>query len=694
MNNALTIDFAPLLPSIYLYSLCGAVGLFFVLSLLFHRNGIIPRTLCAAAFILLFINPSIIKERRESVPDVAVIIADRSPSQKFSNRMQRTDDILNELQRKISQIHGMEVRTVTSDEGPQQETRLFEGLDRILSDVPKGRRAGVIMITDGQVHDVPQDPQKSLDYGPLNVLITADKMERDRQLVILEAPSYGIVGQNVTLRFRIEDNNSGTDNFATVVIRQDNNDKPRTITVPVNQDQSLQISVDHAGQNIFDIETAEVDGEITAANNRTPLIVNGIRDRLRVLLVSGQPHAGGRTWRDMLTSDPGVDLVHFTILREPNKLDATPQNELSLIAFPFQELFEIKLYEFDLIIFDRYRLNRILPNYYFGNIARYVKEGGALLEASGADFASDNSIYTTDLKQILPAFPTGKVINRAFKPVITDLGHRHPVTENLSWPGGTDGNPGWGSWLRQVAVNPTSGEVLMNGADNMPLLILDRVGKGRVAQLASDQIWLWSRGHEGGGPQAEMLRRLAHWLMKEPELEENALNVSTDGSSLIIKRRSLTKEIVHITVKSPDGKTQKLDLKPVDSGTMETRIPTVSLGVYTIDDGSQKHFALVGSINPPELRNILGTEEKLMPVISATNGSINWLTDSPHPDINVLPAGRKYGGKGWVGLRANHSYNIADIRNIPLLPEWIYALFLLTMIIGCWWMEGRKKFKT
>ncbi|MCC7037938.1 MAG: hypothetical protein IT560_11620 [Alphaproteobacteria bacterium] len=439
------------------------------------------------------------------------------------------------------------------------------------------------------------------------------------------------------------------------------------------------------------METPPVDGEITEANNRVPLIVNGVRDRLRVLLVSGQPHAGGRTWRDMLTSDPGVDLVHFTILREPNKLDATPQNELSLIAFPFQELFEIKLYDFDLIIFDRYRLNRILPNYYFGNIARYVKDGGALLEASGPSFAGEESIYSTDLKQILPAFPTGQVLDQPFKPALTEKGKRHPVTENLNWPGGNDDAPGWGSWLRQVGVSPTSGETVMSGANNLPLLILDRVGKGRVAQLASDQIWLWSRGFEGGGPQAELLRRLAHWLMKEPELEENALDVGVEGNALVIRRRSITDDPVHVTVMAPDGALQEKDLEQAGPGLRESRIVADQLGVYTVDDGTQKRFALVGALNPPELSSVLGTEEKLAPAVTASKGGMVWLADTPHPDIRLLPPNRSYGGENWIGLRANRSYNVTGVRSTPFLPEWLYALALLTIMIGCWWLEGRKK---
>lgn len=692
MNNALTIAFAPHLPHIYLYMLCAVTAIFLLLSLFYHRRGILTRTLCAAAFILLLLNPSIIKEKREAVSDVGVIVADRSPSQNYGERTAKTDAALAFLKENLEKIPGMETRVVNAASGLQQETRLFSDIDEALSDIPASRRAGVIVITDGQVHDVPQDSERLGDYGPISALITADRKERDRQMVIVEAPSYGIVGQNVTVRLRVEDSNADAGDTATVFLQQDSNEsQPQVISVPVNQDATFQTTLDHAGQNVFNIETPPLEGELTAANNRVPLIINGVRDRLRVLLVSGQPHAGGRTWRDMLTSDPGVDLVHFTILREPNKLDTTPQSELSLIAFPFQELFEIKLYDFDLIIFDRYRLNRILPNYYFDNIARYVKEGGALLEASGPDFAAENSIYETGLRQVLPAAPTGEIVERPFKPVLTEKGARHPVTENLNWPGGTPDAPGWGRWLRQVGVTPSHGETLMNGADSLPLLILDRVGKGRVAQLASDEIWLWSRGFEGGGPQAELLRRLAHWLMKEPELEENALDVSVEGTTIWIRRRAMTDDPVQVKITAPDGTESTEALLPAGMGQFETHVNAAQLGIYIVDDGEHKRFALVGSINPPELRGVLGTEEKMAPAVNESRGGMLWLADTARPDVRVLPPGRRYGGNDWIGLRSNHSYNVTGVQSIPLLPEWLYALSLLLLVIGCWWIEGGRK---
>lgn len=696
MDNpaALSIHFSPLIASSGLGLTALVAAFLIVLSVFFFRRGAPLRALCAAAFLLALLNPSVVHEKRESTPDVLTIVADRSPSQSFGERKSRTDAALEFLKGELEEKENLNVRIIeapAASDGIARETKLFDALDRSLSDVPEQRRAGVVFITDGQVHDVPKAADRFANYAPVHVLLTGEHDEKDRQLIVTEAPAYGIVGQSVSVHYRVEDSGATGETTASVILRQ-NNGAPVITDVPINTDQTLDVQIDHAGQNIFDLQTAPLDGELTLANNRVPLIVNGVRDRLRVMLISGQPYAGERTWRDILTADPGVDLVHFTILREPDKIDMTPQNELSLIAFPFRELFETKLYEFDLIIFDGYRLNRIMPNFYFDNIAKYVRQGGALLEASGTASAGVDSIYNTALRDVFPAFPTGDVIEKPFVPTVTDLGKRHPVTQGLGWTGKDSDHPNWGAWLRQIDMQKTTGDTVMSGADGKPLLILNRVEKGRVAQLASDQIWLWSRGYQGGGPQADLLRRLGHWLMKEPELEENALDAQTQGKTILIRRRSLKDDAMKVTVTLPDETTKKeISLAAVGNGWLEGRMETESLGVHTVDDGTQQRFVIVGDINPPELRGVRTTSEILDPLFKSTGGSVQWLTDNDAPEIRFLPQGRKdYGGRGWIGLRENNAYTVTGTTENPILPAWAWAIILLCLSVGTWFFEGRR----
>ncbi len=689
ISTSLNIHFSPLLPVGWMIAAGVASILLLVFSSLQRRRVPVLRAMCIATFILFLLGPSLIKESREPVKDVAVVVMDESLSQNMAERKDTADKALAYLKTQIAGIADLDVRYINAPKEGRlaNETKLFDALDRAFADVPKHRRAGVILLTDGQVHDVPQNAADT--YGPVHVLLTGHKNEKDRHLKILQAAAYGIVGQDITVKYKIED----TDNIgasSAMVTLNAHDGRPQTFSVPVGEEQTLELSIAHAGQNVFELEAEGVDDELTKANNRAAVIVNGVRDRLRVLLVSGQPYAGARTWRDLLTSDPAVDLVHFTILREPDKLDSTPSSELSLIAFPFDELFQVKLYDFDLIIFDRYRLNRILPEHYFDNIVRYVQKGGALLVTSGPSDSNNDSIYYTSLMDVLPGAPDGEMLKKPFVPVLTRNGKKHPVTENLNWPTNKDGTQAWGPWLRQVSLHVQSGEALMDGADDKPLLILDRVKDGRVAQIASDHIWLWSRGYEGGGPYAELLRRTVHWLMKEPELDERALDVKVDGSDILVTSRDYRKDSMSVGMTMPDGTHEVLELQAGKDGTLEKTVKATQLGIYSFEDPEkQVQFAIVGQINPPELQGVKTTEDILKPLTVASQGGILWLSETAQPSIKRLAPGRIYAGYGWIGLRQNGDYTVKGVEDTPLLPAWLAASLLIALAAFTWWREGR-----
>ena len=693
---ALRLHFSPYIDEVWLIVFAVAGALFVAAAFWRTRRALVFRAVTLALFILILMNPSLLSEERKGVSDVAVVVVDRSASQTMGKRTERTDRALASVKEQLEEIDGLDLRIIEAPETGSLEnrTKLFDVLDPAFASIPQQRRAGVIFISDGQIHDVPQNAGQFTQYGPVSVLLSGERNEKDRQIVITNAPSYGLVGQSVDVKYKIEDTrNIGASSAVVTFTRHDGSTE--RFNVPVNTEQTLSLPIENSGQNVFEIEVQKVDGELTYANNKAALLVNGVRDRLRVLLVSGKPHAGGRTWRDLLTSDPGVDLVHFTILREPQKLDLTPQDELSLIAFPFRELFEIKLYDFDLIIFDRYHLNRILPNMYFDNIAKYVEEGGAFLEASGPSFAGEDSIYMTSLMSILPGSPTGDVIDRPFKPTPTDLGRRHPVTDSLVWGdyhSKDKGVPSWGRWLRQVDLHRESGDVLMNGVDGKPLLILDRVKKGRVAQIASDQIWLWSRGFESGGPHAELLRRVVHWLMKEPELDERALSVLVDRNTIIVRKHIYDQDKETIKMTTPDGQSSTFDLTSTPEGWLEHKVSASALGIYAFEDSSgERRYAIIGDINPPELFSVKTTSEKLEPVLTASKGGAVWLSDVPEPRVRLLSNSRNYAGNNWVGLRRNNDYTVTGVKDIPLMPEWMSLLLLFCVLTFAWWREGQFK---
>jgi len=278
--------------------------------------------------------------------------------------------------------------------------------------------------------------------------------------------------------------------------------------------------------------------ELTLQNNRAVVTVSGVRDRLRVLLVSGEPHAGERVWRNLLKADPSVDLVHFTILRPPDKQDATPINELSLIAFPSRELFQEKLRSFDLVVFDRYSERGVLPLVYFQNLASYVQDGGALLVSSGPEFAGIESIYRTPLSQVLPVQPTGQIVTQPFKPNLTPDGLAHPVTRELPGRNQEKAAPSWGPWFRILGANKVSGQTVMAGGGGKTTACTICHGDGmkglanvpRIAGLhpiyVARQLHLFKDGGRAGADAA---------LMKKPVMQltdEDILNISAYVGSL------------------------------------------------------------------------------------------------------------------------------------------------------------------
>lgn len=694
LNTSISIHFSPVVPTLWLIAIAALAVLLCVYGAYKRKQGTSLRIITAALFLLALCNPSVLEENRKPVKDVAVVLVDQSPSQSYGARQERSERAVNAVIAQIGHREDLELRIVRAPEtagGLATETRLFDTLDVALADVPRQRRAGVLVISDGQIHDVPQSPDIQGDYGPVHLLLSGEQDEIDRQLVILEAPSYGIVGKTVTVKYKIEDHGQTGGGTAYLTIKRQN-EKSEFLNVPVNTEQSIELNIQHAGQNVFELASAPVDGEITSANNKAALMVNGVRERLRVLLVSGQPYAGARTWRDLLTSDPSVDLVHFTILREPDKLDATPQDELSLIAFPFRELFEVKLYDFDLIVFDRYRLNRILPDFYFKNIATYVKEGGAFLEVSGPSFAGEDSIFYTALSDVLPGAPTGEILRQPFRPALSEIGQHHPVTGSLVWKGMSAGAtpPLWGPWLRQVQLKRQRGEILMKGIGDNPLLILDRVGKGRVAQLASDQVWLWARGFEEGGPHTELMRRIVHWLMKEPELDERALNITVSGETILLRSRDFKGANASVAMTDPQGTLRPITLERTPSGWLEATVKAGEIGIYSFEDAyGETRFAIVGDLNPPELRGVITTDTLMKPMLTAARGRSLWLEDTPAPSIRMINKthNRFYGG-GWVGLRKNSEFTVQGLKEKDILPGWLMLSILLGFAILTWWYEG------
>jgi hypothetical protein len=688
----LTIDFAPVFPWQLIIGLTVVTIILLGYGAIRRARGLAWRAMALMGLLLALANPVAVEEEREARSDVLTIVVDESLSQDVGERRQMTDKALAHVEEAARRMRNLDVRVIraggTSESGggPVDGTRLFRALSRGISDIPRKRAAGTIIITDGQVHDIPKAEGSQNPGGPVHVILTGKRNEFDRRLVIRHVPKYGIVGKDVTLKIRVDDTRADGGSVPVTLVKDGGT--PETISVPVGRDHSFELKLDHAGSNILQMEVAGTAGELSQINNRAVVSVNGVRERLRVLLVSGEPHPGERVWRNLLKADPSVDLVHFTILRPPEKQDMTPVRELSLIAFPIRELFEIKLNEFDLIIFDRYRRRGVLPSIYIDNIARYVEEGGAVLEAAGPEFSGNESLYQTPLARVLPGEPDGRVFVGGLRPRLTTTGQRHTVTADLPGAGVGEELPRWGRWFRQVSVNNRNGHSLMSGRNKKPILLVKRVGKGRVAQLLSDHIWLWARGYGGGGPHGELLRRVAHWLMKEPELEENSLQARMSGDRLAVVRRSVEEDLSPVEITTPSGATSTVELKAGIGGRSKALVSVKETGIYRIKDSKNTSLAAVGKLNPLEFSDMRTTGDHFAALSGATGGGIIWMQDGA-PDLRRIRSGRVLAGSDWLGVLDNRNYAVKSVREAPLLPGLILLFLALGALMMAWRAEGR-----
>ncbi len=690
MEN-LNLAFSPELPLWLIVSLSVLIAAFCIYGIYKQLRGSFIRAIAGALICLSLFNPAILQEDRTPLKTIIPVVIDETTSQRLNTREAQTQEAIDSLREQFADLDKFELREIrvrdqistTSD----VSSALFSAVESAMQDVPRDQIGGALFITDGQVHDIPQNPEQSGINGPLHVLLTGEENERDRRIVLKNAPRFGVVGESQEIVYSVEQTGFASNSPVQVTISIDGEVFTVETVIP-GEDASFIFDVPHGGKNIIEFKAEIADGEISEINNQTFAALNGIRENLRVLLISGEPHAGERTWRNLLKSDAAVDLVHFTILRPPEKQDGTPINQLSLIAFPTRELFVQKIDEFDLIIFDRYKRRGVLPVLYFDNIARYIRDGGAVLVAAGPEYADVSSIATTPLNVVLPGLADGRVTEEPFVPRISETGEKHPVTRDLD--GWNPEKPKWSRWFRSIGVDANgAGETVMVDEEDRPILMLQRHNEGRVALFLSDHVWLWSRGFEGGGPHVQLLRRLAHWLMKEPELEEERLIASSNGETLTLERQTLGEQPEDAIVQSPSGENITLSFEEDAKGIWKAELPVEEIGLYRVASGELSALAQVGPANPRELAAVISTSELLQPVVDATSGTINRISESGIPRIVAIGENATTSGRGWIGLVNANASVLNGVFRIPLFTGLLGLALLLLGFAATWFREGR-----
>ncbi|MBV9220092.1 MAG: hypothetical protein JOY94_11800, partial [Methylobacteriaceae bacterium] len=309
--TSLSLSFQPLVPWVLIAAFGLAAVALVVAGLLARRRGSLVRAAALGLVLFALTDPSLVRENRDPLKDVVAVVIDQSGSQSIGERTAQTERVRAELEKSLATLGNVEPRFIESGrtDAENDGTRLFAALNAGLADVPPERVAGAILVTDGVVHDIPPSPEALGFKAPLHALITGHEGERDRRVELVEAPRFGIVGKDLTVTLRVLDTGSGGEPV-NIEVRRDGA-PVATLSAAIGEPIKIPIRIDHAGPNVIEIAVAPIPGELTTINNKAVLTVEGVRDKLRVLLVSGEPHAGERTWRNLLKSDPNVDLVHF-----------------------------------------------------------------------------------------------------------------------------------------------------------------------------------------------------------------------------------------------------------------------------------------------------------------------------------------------------------------------------------------------
>lgn len=683
----------PLLPWGWVIALAIGVIIAALLAGFGRLRSPLTRLGAGAVLLLGLLNPQLVDETREPLADTVILIKDSSDSMSFGARetaMQRLSEEAGAAFRATGDLDVIIVNIFPETEG----TLLAKALTDALAAAPAGRLAGVVALTDGRAHDISEATQALLPDGvPFHALIIGDPQARDRRILTTKAPKFGVVGEQAEFEILVED--PGFEGERARIELKLNGDVKARFPITIGKPLSVPLEIEQRGSNTVELAVEAAPDELTLNNNLFVSEISGVRDRLRVMLVTGEPHNGGRAWRNLLKSDPALDLVQFTILTSTSKNRNANSRELSLIEFPTRQLFQESLRDFDLVIFDQYERRgqrtrnggtvATIPPAYYENISRYVENGGALLLATGPAFATDASLYRTPLVSVLPTRPTGDTLTGAFKPQLNDKGRRHPITS--SFVGETQDS--WGAWYRAIDNDPVGGDVLMDGPDGVPLFVIDKVGDGRVAMLMSDHAWLWAKGHDGGGPYREMFRRTAHWLMGEPELDAETLSAERDGEQLIITRRSLDDVDLPVSIMGPDGKRSRASLDKVAEGLYRATIPLAGQGAYRLSNGDVSTVTAIGALNPREYANLLPTSDVLAPLVEATGGHISALgLEGGLPDVRRIAPGRRTAGEDWMGLVSNKAFTVTQSRRKPLAPGLLFFGLFFIFLGWAWRREG------
>ncbi|MDC3091077.1 hypothetical protein OA848_01670 [Rickettsiales bacterium] len=685
-----------------------------IFSLINKSSGIFLRLGIFILITLLMLKPGYRIEKIENENDIITFVIDKTDSQKISKRIEEVDKTFNKMLLELTKFKDLDILEIVIDNekitkrlGNIEEiisntktkevvnkitksTDIINNLENSINEYPSQRISSIFILTDGQIHDLKDNANFEKFDVPIYFLLIGNSKIDDTKVSIISHPEFGYLDEKITIQVLANDFKADENSFLNLTI-QNGTFSEKKLKVPNNDVKNIELKLKNHGPNFIKVTTPNRQDELSAVNNSQLINISGVRKKLRVLLISGAPYMGTRVWRNFLKSDTSVELIHMTVLRPPEKNDNTPLEELSLIPFPVKELFEEKLSNFQLVIFDNFEGKKVLTPLYFQNLINFVDKGGAILEITGPSYNSKSSLFKTEIGRILPGIPSGKLIQKEFKPQLTDLGKKHPITESLFIK-----NKDFGTWfqMNDILEIDDDSQVLLSGVNNKPLLAVKKVNDGRIAQIYSHNIWLWSkRENNQGGPYNLLIKNLAHWLMKEPTLEENKLELSFVNNSILIEKSFLRKpdpEKLKITIIDPNGIKFEKTLNKSKENRYTAIINNKKDGFYLVYDGEIEKGINTSNENKRELQDFHLTDNIIKKSeISNIFSKAVWINDHNIPvfeeNINISSKEKK---DKALYIKRNQNSFVEEIENKQLLNPAIILLLIIILFYFCWKKES------
>ncbi|MBV8755982.1 MAG: hypothetical protein JO257_01825 [Deltaproteobacteria bacterium] len=427
---------------------------------------------------------------------------------------------------------------------------------------------------------------------------------------------------------------------------------------------TFEVTPPRVGRYVYEISVPVLPGEAVTTNNTRSFVVRVIRDKIRVLQVAGRPSWDERALRQMLKSNPNVDLISFFILRTQDDVSLVPNDEMSLIPFPTRELFEQQLPSFDVIVLQNFEYLPYGIGDYLENIRSYVEGGGGLAMLGGSQSFTSGGYYGTPVAAALPVdlygpFDSGPILDtQRFSPQLTDAGMMHPVT-SLRYAA-DDNAAAWKALPQLEGVNLIAGakpdatvlavhpRLKTKAGKPMPVIVAGEYGKGRSLAVTTDTVWRWgfvaaARPGDDGRQYTKFWENAMRWLIQDPDLRN--LHVDSDaveyvpGAPVRVTVRLLGRDYqplangdVSLDVKrgaDPNRaeKVQSAKLKTSEDGTQVFELAGLAPGVYRV----QAHATIAGRQvdasdiflvreNGTELDRPVGDKATLEAIAQATGG--------------------------------------------------------------------------